>query len=135
MIYFLDTNAVSDLLRRPDGAVGRRAREAGFDDLTVSGIVAAELRFGVVKNDALRLGRRLETLLSRITVEPFDDAASRRYAEARAGLEAAGRPLDGNDMLIAAHALALGRPLVTDDRAFLGVPGLVVENWLRDEWA
>ena len=52
------------------------------------------------------------------------------YGLLRYRLEREGRPMDANDLLIAAHALTLDRTLVTDDRAFARVPGLRVENWL-----
>ncbi|WP_338101756.1 PIN domain-containing protein, partial [Methylobacterium ajmalii] len=46
-------------------------------------------------------------------------------------LEAAGRPIGPNDLLIAAQALALEVPLVTANEAeFRRVGGLTVENWL-----
>jgi tRNA(fMet)-specific endonuclease VapC len=45
-------------------------------------------------------------------------------------MECEGRPLGGNDLLIAAHALTLDRGLATDNRAFERVPGLHLETWL-----
>jgi tRNA(fMet)-specific endonuclease VapC len=54
------------------------------------------------------------------------------YAELRAALEQKGKPIGANDMLIAAHALAVRATLVTANvRAFSRVPSLSVENWLR----
>ena len=52
------------------------------------------------------------------------------YAQLRAHMESAGTPLSPNDMLIAAHALALDAILVSADGAFARVPGLGLENWL-----
>ncbi len=47
-------------------------------------------------------------------------------------LEAAGTPIGGNDMLIAAHALATECMLVTaNEREFAHIRGLAVDNWLR----
>jgi tRNA(fMet)-specific endonuclease VapC len=47
-------------------------------------------------------------------------------------LERAGTLISGNDMLIAAHALATDSILVTDNiKEFSRVPGLKIENWLR----
>jgi tRNA(fMet)-specific endonuclease VapC len=43
----------------------------------------------------------------------------------------AGTPLSPNDLLIAAHALALDATLVSADAAFTRVPGLRLENWLE----
>ncbi len=58
--------------------------------------------------------------------------SGQRYANLRAGLEEAGRPIGANDMLIAAHALALGCAIVTDnEKEFARVPDLSCENWLR----
>jgi tRNA(fMet)-specific endonuclease VapC len=53
-------------------------------------------------------------------------------ARIRARLEQADRPIGGNDRLIAAHALALGHAVITDnDREFLRTEGLVCESSLR----
>jgi tRNA(fMet)-specific endonuclease VapC len=55
----------------------------------------------------------------------------RRYAEIRLHLEQRGKPIGPNDLLIAAHALALDLILVTDNvEEFARVPGLHLENWL-----
>lgn len=63
----------------------------------------------------------------------MDQPADHRYAELRIALEHSGTPIGPNDMLIAAHALALDLILVTANvREFARVPGLIMENWL--EW-
>ena len=41
--------------------------------------------------------------------------------------------IGANDLLIAAHALALDATLVSADADFLRVPGLQLENWLAVE--
>ena len=65
-------------------------------------------------------------------IEKNLEPADRTYAALRAQLEAAGSPIGGNDMLIAAHAISLGCTVVTDnEREFVRVDGLAVENWLR----
>jgi len=62
---------------------------------------------------------------------PLEAPVDRVYAELRARLAAAGRPNGANDLLIAAHALALGLTLVTaNTREFARVDGLSFENWL-----
>ena len=54
------------------------------------------------------------------------------YGELRAALERGGPPIGANDMLIAAHAMALGCTVVTDnEREFSRIEDLGVENWLR----
>jgi tRNA(fMet)-specific endonuclease VapC len=73
----------------------------------------------------------VEAILSEIAVLPFGAPADEAYARIRTALEAAGRPIGGNDLLIAAHAFAEGATLVTANvREFRRVGGLTVENWL-----
>jgi len=126
----LDTNVVSDLIRNPTGRAAQRARGAG-DAVCVSIIVAGELRYGCAKKRSASLLRRVEEFLAEVAVLPFDVPADRDYGDLRAGLEAAGRPIGSNDLLIAAHARALGATLVTANAGEFGrVDGLVVETWL-----
>ncbi len=74
----------------------------------------------------------VEGLLSRLEVFPFETPADRFYAQIRFDLEGSGLPIGGNDLFIAAHALALDRILVTDnEREFSRIENLRVENWLR----
>jgi tRNA(fMet)-specific endonuclease VapC len=67
-----------------------------------------------------------------LEIVPFAAPADAVYGEIRVRLEQAGTMLGGNDLLIAAHALALGDTIVTDNQGEFGrVEGLKVENWLR----
>lgn len=126
----LDTNAVSEVMRRPDGPAGTRFK-ASRDRLAVSALVAAELRFGALKKRSDQLARRVESILGVLPVLPFDALADRIYARLRLTLEAQGTPIGPNDLLIAAHALTLDLTLVTANiREFSRVPDLRVENWL-----
>jgi tRNA(fMet)-specific endonuclease VapC len=129
--YLLDTNIVSDLVRHPAGQVAERIGLVGEETICTSLVVAAELRFGALKKGSQRLSAQLEAVLSALDILPLEDPVDRRYAELWAALERAGTPIGGNDMLIAAHALALGLTLVTgNEREFSRVPGLAVDNWL-----
>lgn len=130
--FLLDTNILSDLVRNPQGRIAVRTAEVGDSAICTSIIVAAELRFGAAKKGSERLTIQLERILSAIDIQPFDAPADATYAWLRAQLEAAGSPIGGNDMLIAAQALATGCAVVTDnEREFARVTGLRVENWLR----
>jgi tRNA(fMet)-specific endonuclease VapC len=74
--------------------------------------------------------RQVEDLLGEIELLPFDVPADADYGAIRSDLEAAGMVIGGNDMLIAAHALAVGATLVTGNTGeFKRVRGLKVENW------
>jgi tRNA(fMet)-specific endonuclease VapC len=132
MRYLLDTNIVSDLVRNPQGPVAERIRAAGETNVCTSIIVAAELRYGAAKKGSARLSAQLEAVLGALEVLPFDTPADFAYGDCRTVLERAGLPIGGNDLLIAAHALALGYTVVTDnEREFARVTGLSSENWLR----
>ena len=129
--YLLDTNIISDLIRNPQGKAAKRIARVGESNICTSIIVAAELRYGCAKSGSARLLKAVEDLLSEIDVLPFDIPADAGYAGIRAGLEAAGKPIGGNDLLIAAHAHATGATVVTaNETEFKRVRGLKVENWL-----
>lgn len=126
----LDTNIVSELIRNPAGPAAQRARAAG-SAVCVSIIVAAELRYGCAKKRSPRLLSKVKEFLSKVPVLPFDAPADGEYGSLRAELEAVGRPIGANDLLIAAHARTLGATVVTANISeFRRVRGLNVENWL-----
>jgi tRNA(fMet)-specific endonuclease VapC len=130
--YLLDTNILSDLVRHPSGIVRDRIAAAGEDSVCASIVVAAELRFGAAKKHSKRLTRQVEAILSALPILPLESPVDKHYAEIRAALEAAGNPIGPNDLLIAAHARALGLTMVTNNQTeFSRVPGLAVENWLE----
>ncbi len=127
----LDTNIVSDLVRNPQGPVTRHIVEVGPEAVCVSIITAAELRYGCARKRSAKLLANVEAILRSIQVLAFDVPADAEYGGIRAELEAAGKPIGPNDLLIAAHAYALGAVLVTANTGeFSRVRGLPVENWL-----
>jgi tRNA(fMet)-specific endonuclease VapC len=127
----LDTNIVSEMIRNPAGRAAQRARAAA-ESVCVSVIVAAELRYGCARKGSPKLLRRVEEFLAEVPVLPFDVPADSVYGGIRAELEAAGRPIGSNDLLIAAHACALAATVVTANVGeFRRIRGLNVENWLE----
>jgi len=132
MRYLLDTNIVSDLVRNPQGRIAQHIRKIGEARICTSIIVAAELRYGVVKKGSRRLSNQLESILASLEVLPFETPADAVYGLLRTRLEQAGTPIGANDLLIAAQTLALGYTIVTDnEREFARVHGLLHENWLQ----
>jgi tRNA(fMet)-specific endonuclease VapC len=129
--YLLDSNAFIDVLstRRPE--VTHRFLALQPEEVVLSSIVVAELRFGADKSDRPQSNHaRLNRLLEEVTPLDFDFAAAAEYGRIRARLQAQGKLIGPNDLLIAAHALALGAVLVTDNvREFGRVEGLTIENW------
>jgi tRNA(fMet)-specific endonuclease VapC len=129
--YLLDTNIISDLVRNPQGRAAAKVAEFGEDAVATSIIVAAELRYGAAKKGSERLAAQLEAILAAIEVIAFDAPADTAYGRIRVELEAAGTPIGGIDLLIAAQALALEMSLVTaNEREFKRVRGLNVLNWM-----
>jgi tRNA(fMet)-specific endonuclease VapC len=104
--YLLDTNILSDLVRRPGGKVRDHIAEQGEGRVCTSIIVAAELRFGAAKKGSKRLTHQLEAVLGAIEILPYLEPADRCYGEIRSELERLGTPIGANDLLIASHALA-----------------------------
>ena len=130
--FLLDANSLSDVVRNPYGAVAGHILRVGEANICTSIIVAAELRFGAEKKGSRQLVNRVAAVLEAIEVMPFEPPADVTYAEIRTSLERTGRPIDANDLLIAAHVLTLGCTLVTDnERDFRRIRGLAMENWLR----
>jgi len=132
MRYLLDTNIVSDLVRNPQGKVARQIRKMGEAQVCTSIIVAAELRYGAAKRASPRLSAQLEAVLGALEVLPFEIPGDAVYGSLRTRLEQTGKLIGANDLLIAAHALALGYTIVTDnEKEFSRVKDLPRENWLR----
>lgn len=133
MKYLLDTNVCVDYLTGRFPRVIERMQEASPEDLAVSSIVAAELRYGADKSQQpARNHARLDILMGDLRCLDFDLAAARAYGSLRAALERRGRLIGAHDMLIAAHALATDLILVTDNvREFGRIPRLTCENWRR----
>lgn len=128
--YLLDTNILSELVRDPRGRVAERVRGVGETSVCTSIVVAAELRYGALRRGSARLSAQCEAVLGALDVLPFDRPADRVYADVRVALERIGAPIGGNDLLIAAHAVALGHTLVTDNTGEFGrIARLRVENW------
>jgi tRNA(fMet)-specific endonuclease VapC len=131
VIYQLDTNICIYIINRRPAQVLARFEGLRYGDVCVSAITGAELSFGVAKSGSARNRAALEKFLAPLEVLPFDASAMQVYGPLRADLQARGQPIGSLDMLIAAHALALGATLVTNNLVEFGrVPGLVCENWV-----
>jgi tRNA(fMet)-specific endonuclease VapC len=129
--YMLDTNIISDLIKHPQGRTAKRIARVGENNVCTSIIVAAELRYGCAKSGSKRLLKAVEDLLGEINVLPFDVPADAEYGAIRSELEATGKRIGGNDLLIAAHAYATGTTIVTANTdEFRRVRALNVDNWL-----
>lgn len=138
-LWLLDTNILSKVMKQPDGALGQRLRQVSdqYPGALVTSIInECELCFGAARVNSVALSGKIFNLLQLIPAQPLTADVAGHYATIRTHLERQGTPIGPNDTLIAAHALALGCTLVTDNETeFRRVPGLKVENWLAPECA
>lgn len=127
--YLLDTNMVSQLVRRHPRVL-QRVAEVPMAALCISALTEGELRFGLSRRpEAVTLHRLISEFLCRVEVLPWDGAVAVHYGPLRADLARQGRVLGALDLLIAAHAQAVGAVLVSNDQAFRQVEGLALEDW------
>ena len=133
MAFLLDTNACIDYLTGRYPRVVTRIQGSSPEDLFLSAVVVAELRYGADYSARRRSNHsRTDALVEEIEPLDFDLRAAATYGRVRAQLEAGGTPSGPNDMLIAAHALSRGLTVVTDNTAeFRRVKGLKVESWRK----
>ena len=125
----LDTDISSYVIRRRPAAIAERFVQHA-EQLCVSVMTAAELRFGAVKAGKANLVSLVEAYLARVTILDWADSATFHYARIRAKLEGLGTPIGNMDLLIASHALTEQATLVTNNvKHFAAVPGLKVEQW------
>jgi len=150
MTYLLDTNIVVFMVRglkvRENPSARQRERhrvalrilerarrqKAAGHEIALSAITVAELEFGARNNGdyktELDATRRAISPFARLSFDADDCAA--HYGAVRHELELAGKAIGSLDTLIAAHALALGATLVTNNKTeFASVPGLKCEDW------
>jgi len=129
----LDTNICSYILQRHPESMIERFATLDRQQLWLSAIVAAELRFGATKLGLPRFQAAVEAWLAGFDVQPWPLEATQHYAQIRAALERVGKPIGGMDLMIAAHALAQDSVVITNNaREFHRVPGLAVEAWSLD---
>jgi tRNA(fMet)-specific endonuclease VapC len=131
--YLLDTNVCIDYLTGRYSAVVERMQASAPEDLRLSSVVVAELRYGADRSERPRANHsRIDVLVEEIECLDFDLEAAAAYGRLRARLEEAGKLIGPNDMLIAAHAVSRELVLVTDNVDEFGrVKGLKLDNWRR----
>lgn len=131
MQYLLDTNICIFVIRQRPAPLLQRFQQYRPDELAVSVVTLAELRYGADKSsDPAKNHSALDGFLAALAIVDFDAVAADWYGKVRADLESRGCPIGPLDTLIAAHALRLGVPVVTNNVGeFSRVTGLHVEDW------
>jgi tRNA(fMet)-specific endonuclease VapC len=134
-LWMLDTNTVSYIISgRSQAARARLYRLPANEIACISAITGGELWYGLERIGAGdRRRNALGLLLGKLKVLPWGSEEAEAYGIFRSRQEAVGRPLGPLDTEIAAHAIAAGAVLVSNDAAFknaAGLPGL--ESWASD---
>jgi len=133
MLYMLDTNICIYLIKRRSDALLNRIRMFRTGEIGVSVVTVAELQYGVSKSENKERNQAaLEAFLLPLDTADFTVDVAVNYGQIRAELERQGRPIGPLDTMIAAHALSLDVPLVTNNtREFERVTELRVEDWTK----
>ncbi len=132
MRWMLDTNICIYTIKHQPPSVLDRLVALPTEDVGISVITVAELRYGASKSARPERNHgALDEFLYPFEVALFDEPATRAYGAIRAALEKRGRPIGPLDQLIAAHALSLDVRLVTNNaKEFERVDGLEIDNWV-----
>lgn len=133
MIFLLDTNAFSDMMRSHPQVNARLAGVVATDRVITCPIVRGEIRYGIERlpqgKRRIEIENNAASLFAIIPCEPMPEAAGDCYARLRVQQQRKGVAMDENDFWIAATALSLGAVLVSRDGDFQQIAGLAVEDW------
>ncbi len=132
MRYMLDTNICITLIKQKPPQVIQRLQSLRLSEVCLSSISLADLEYGVENSQRPDQNRwALTEFLAPLDILPFDDGAAKSYGVVRHHLKISGKMIGAMDMLIAAHAIALGATLVTNNiKEFKQVKILSVQNWV-----
>jgi len=129
--YLLDTNICIYIRQKRPEEVLRRFRKLRPGEAVLSVITYGELLYGAAKSEQrVRAIEQLHELVSVLPALSLPEAAAEAYGTIRAELELNGEMIGNNDLWIAAHALAAGLILVTNnEKEFRRVRRLKVQKW------
>lgn len=131
MRYMLDTNMISHILKQHPNVMAKLVA-VPMSSLCISAITEAEIHYGLAKKpEAHRLHKAVRELLLRVDVIPFDSQAVQHYGKFKTKVEKQGKMLTPLDMQIAAHAVATGAVLVSNDAAFQQIQQLNIQDWTK----
>ena len=131
MKYLLDTNVCIRYINGRSPKIRAKLSTIPLGDVSVSIITKAELFYGSAKSQTPERSRQKQLeFLQTIQSVQFDEAAAIIYGDIRAYLDGQGTPIGGNDLLIAATALAHNLFMITHNTQEFGrIPHLTIEDW------
>ncbi len=131
-LHLLDTDTASYVVKGRSTTIEAKLAAIPPDRVCVSAVTRAELMYGLKRLPAShRLHVGVRQFLKIVRVLAWDADAADYYADIRHQLTTTGRPIGEMDMMIAAHALAIGAVLVTNNtRHFERIAApLSLVNW------
>lgn len=132
-LFMLDTDTCIFLMRGESPALASKVQSVPLQQQVMSAVTFAELTYGVQASATAKRKLNqavLDSLALYLAVLDWPQDAAKHYAEIRADLKKRGAQLGAADLMIAAHARAMGAIVVTNNvKDFGRVKGLKVENW------
>ncbi len=117
MLHMLDTDTASYIIKGRSPAIGAKLRAISPALVCISVMTRAELLYGLKRlPPEHRLHLAVRQFLKIVRVLPWDSEAAGWYADIRHQLVSSGKPIGEIDMMIAAHSLAAGAVLVTNNQ-------------------
>ena len=132
MLYMLDTDICSYLIKGCSEELLLNLNKHSNDAICISSVTYAELLFGAIRVNSKKIKNKIEAIVQKIGIVYFDEQAASFYAKIRNILEENGTPIGNMDILIAACALSADAVLITNnEKHFKHVPSLRMENWTK----
>ena len=131
--YLLDTNICIYITKQKPLSVLKKFESLTPYDVGMSMITYGELCYGATKSNMPQKSEMLlQELIRYIFPLSFPENIAKHYGNSRHFLEKKGLIIGGNDLWIAAHALAIDAVLVTNNtKEFSRIPHLKIENWVN----
>ena len=134
-LFMLDTDTCIFLMRGESPALAAKVQSVPLPQQVMSAVTFAELTYGVQASAAAKRKQNqsvLDSLVLHLAVLDWPQDAAKHYAEIRTDLKKRGAQLGAADLMIAAHARAMGAIVVTNNvKDFERVKSLEVENWTK----
>ena len=134
-LFMLDTDTCIFLMRGESEKLKLKVQAIPLQQQVMSAVTFAELTYGVQASAVAKRKQNqtvLDSLVLHLAVLDWPSAAATYYSEIRSDLKKRGAQLGAADLMIAAHARAIGAVVVTNNvKDFGRVKGLEIENWMK----
>ncbi len=133
MRYMLDTDICSYLIKGCSKQLLKNLIAHEACTICISSITYAELLFYAARVHLKTINTKIDAIIQKVDMVHFDEEAAAVYANIRCELEKNGTTISNIDMLTAACALSSNAVLITNnEKHFMRIPNLHIENWTKD---